>query len=103
MLYGLIHARYVLTSRGMNAIAEKFQTAQFGRCPRVLCQAQAVLPVGRSDLPRNYTVNVYCPMCQVSEEGSKKCCFFFFGRTRGMLHGGRMEGWRDGRTARKHA
>ena len=65
MLYGLIHARYLLTSRGMNAIAEKIQTAQFGRCPRVLCQGQAVLPVGRSDLPRNYTVNVYCPMCQV--------------------------------------
>lgn len=64
MLYGLIHARYVLTSRGMNAIAEKYQTAQFGRCPRVLCQGQAVLPVGRSDLPRNYTVNVFCPMCQ---------------------------------------
>lgn len=64
MLYGLIHARFLLTSRGFAAMAEKYANAQFGRCPRVFCQGQPVLPVGRSDLPRNYTVNVYCPMCQ---------------------------------------
>mmetsp|Transcript_33482 Transcript_33482/g.66665 ORF Transcript_33482/g.66665 Transcript_33482/m.66665 type:complete len:346 (-) Transcript_33482:452-1489(-) len=64
MLYGLIHARFVLTSRGFGAMAEKFANAQFGRCPRVLCQGQPVLPCGRSDLPRNYTVNVFCAMCR---------------------------------------
>ena len=76
MLYGLIHARYILTSRGMNAVAEKYQHGHFGRCPRVLCQQQPVLPVGRSDLPRNYTVNVYCPMCQVSRFFG--ICLIFF-------------------------
>jgi casein kinase II subunit beta len=48
-------------------MAEKYALAQFGRCPRVFCLGQPVLPVGRSDLPRNYTVNVYCPMCQVNQ------------------------------------
>jgi casein kinase II subunit beta len=47
-------------------MAEKYASALFGRCPRVFCLGQPVLPVGRSDLPRNYTVNVFCPMCQVS-------------------------------------
>jgi casein kinase II subunit beta len=42
---------------------EKYKTAAFGRCPRVFCQGQPVLPVGLSDLPRNYTVNVFCPRC----------------------------------------
>jgi casein kinase II subunit beta len=42
---------------------EKYRTAAFGRCPRVFCQGQPVLPVGLSDLPRNYTVNVFCPRC----------------------------------------
>jgi len=42
---------------------EKYRNANFGRCPRVFCQGQPVLPVGLSDLPRNYTVNVFCPRC----------------------------------------
>uniref|UniRef100_A0A7S4EF72 Casein kinase II subunit beta n=1 Tax=Pseudo-nitzschia australis TaxID=44445 RepID=A0A7S4EF72_9STRA len=63
MLYGLIHARYIVTNRGMHAMYEKYRTVAFGRCPRVYCQGQPVLPVGLSDLPRNYTVNVFCPRC----------------------------------------
>lgn len=63
MLYGLIHARYIVTNRGMHSMYEKYRTASFGRCPHVFCQGQPVLPVGLSDLPRNYTVNVFCPRC----------------------------------------
>jgi casein kinase II subunit beta len=63
MLYGMIHARYIVTSRGMNAMYEKYRSATFGRCPHVYCQGQPVLPVGLSDMPRNYTVNVFCPRC----------------------------------------
>mmetsp|Transcript_54521 Transcript_54521/g.62927 ORF Transcript_54521/g.62927 Transcript_54521/m.62927 type:complete len:459 (+) Transcript_54521:39-1415(+) len=63
MLYGLIHARYIVTNRGMHAMYEKYRAAAFGRCPCVFCQGQPVLPVGLSDLPRNYTVNVFCPRC----------------------------------------
>ena len=54
---------YIVTNRGMHAMYEKYRTAAFGRCPRVFCQGQPVLPVGLSDLPRNYTVNVFCPRC----------------------------------------
>ena len=63
MLYGLIHARYIVTNRGMHAMYEKYKAVAFGRCPRVFCQGQAVLPCGLSDLPRNYTANVFCPRC----------------------------------------
>ena len=90
-LYGLIHARFILTTRGMTKMVrakdiyiskhtsivgynfcsikydlqqEKYVKADFGRCPRVLCQGQALLPGSISDVPRSNVVHVFCPQCQ---------------------------------------
>ncbi|KAL8227947.1 hypothetical protein R6Q59_002248 [Mikania micrantha] len=64
MLYGLIHVRYILTTRGMSAMLEKYKNYDFGRCPRVYCCGQPCLPVGQSDIPRSSTVKIYCPKCE---------------------------------------
>ncbi|KAF8380619.1 hypothetical protein HHK36_028108 [Tetracentron sinense] len=64
MLYGLIHVRYILTSKGMSAMLEKYKSNDFGRCPRVYCCGQPCLPVGQSDIPRSSTVKIYCPKCE---------------------------------------
>lgn len=65
MLYGLIHARYILTSRGMVAMLEKYKQCHFGRCPRVYCNNHPCLPVGTSDVFRTATVKIFCPKCEV--------------------------------------
>ena len=63
-LYGLIHARYIVTTQGLQKMKEKYVEAEFGCCPRVLCNEQPVLPVGITDIPGQRSVKVYCPRCQ---------------------------------------
>ncbi|TIC01730.1 hypothetical protein E3Q17_01718 [Wallemia mellicola] len=63
-LYGLIHARYIITSRGLAKMLDKYRKTDFGRCPRVFCASQPLLPVGLSDVPYTKAVKLYCPRCE---------------------------------------
>ncbi|CAE6472815.1 unnamed protein product [Rhizoctonia solani] len=64
LLYGLIHARWIVTSRGLSKMLEKYKKADFGRCPRVMCQSQPLLPCGLTDVPYEKAVKLYCPRCE---------------------------------------
>merc|ERR1712232_1527498 len=66
MLYGLIHSRFIMTSRGVAMMLEKYNGYVFGTCPMIQCEAlnQAVLPIGISDLLRQSSAKVYCPHCK---------------------------------------
>lgn len=63
-LFGLIHARYILTNRGLHAMLDKYRQCHFGRCPRFLCRGQACLPVGLFDTTNQESVKLYCPRCE---------------------------------------
>jgi len=66
MLYGLIHARFIQTSRGMAAMLDKYNSYVYGTCPLTQCEIlnQAVLPIGMADIPRQSPTRVFCPHCK---------------------------------------
>ena len=37
-LYGLMHARYILSPQGMHVMQEKYLEGCFGSCPRLMCK-----------------------------------------------------------------
>ena len=84
-LYGLVHARYITTTRGLSKMAsllkvlrrevmrlltsfaqqlDKYKKGEFGKCPRVHCSATHLLPTGLSDVPGVQFVKLYCPKCE---------------------------------------
>lgn len=83
-LYGLVHARYIVTTRGLtkmvrflppvfllaysNVISleqlDKYKKADFGKCPRVQCHSHPLLPMGLSDVPNLKPVKLYCGRCE---------------------------------------
>ena len=45
-------------------MVDKYKKYDFGRCPRVLCYGQPLLPVGLSDVPYQKAVKLYCQRCE---------------------------------------
>lgn len=64
LLYGLIHARFIICPNGLHKMKRKYMSGEFGTCPRVLCNGQLLIPVGLSDVPRTGTVKLFCCHCQ---------------------------------------
>ena len=62
-VYGLIHKRFITTSKGLALMREKYLNGAFGRCPRVTCDKQVLIPVGLSEDIKYSKVKVYCPIC----------------------------------------
>ncbi|KAK8877959.1 hypothetical protein M9Y10_004722 [Tritrichomonas musculus] len=63
VLYGLIHARYLLTRQGMQLMFEKYQRNEFQICPRVYCKGIVCLPYGISEEPGEHSLKMFCPCC----------------------------------------
>lgn len=63
LLYGLIHARFILSQRGILLMREKFAQGTYGTCVNTACDGQMVMPIGLSDTYGIATAKVFCPRC----------------------------------------
>ncbi|KAH8285427.1 hypothetical protein KR054_009140, partial [Drosophila jambulina] len=72
-LYGLIHARYIHSSHGIEAMCKKYERGEFGICPRYYCKGQKTLPVGLSDEWGHSNVKLYCPRCRDIFQPRSRC------------------------------
>ncbi|KAJ7934982.1 hypothetical protein B0H13DRAFT_2477614 [Mycena leptocephala] len=61
---GLIHAGWIVSASGLAKMVKKYEHDDFGRCPRVLCESQSLLPVGFVDIPFQKPVKLYCGRCE---------------------------------------
>jgi len=43
---------------------DKYKKADFGKCPRVMCEHHPLLPMGVSDLPGQKSVKLFCGKCE---------------------------------------
>ena len=43
---------------------EKYKQGVFGKCPRVICESQHLLPMGQHDIPNSSNVKLYCAKCE---------------------------------------
>jgi casein kinase II subunit beta len=63
ILYGVLHARYVVTKSGLCAVKDKFVARGFPPCPRLFCKGTITLPYGLSEQWSTSVVTLYCPCC----------------------------------------
>jgi len=63
VLYGLAHARFILTADGLGQMKDKYLDDDFGCCPRVMCESWPLLPIGLVE-GKYSEVKGYCGKCQ---------------------------------------
>ncbi|MEN2496119.1 MAG: hypothetical protein MHMPM18_000680 [Marteilia pararefringens] len=83
-IYGLIHARFIITPHGIKMMDEKIYNQAYGQCQRLYCRGENLMPIGLSNFPGEHHMNLYCPKCnQIMRPFSSKHSKIdgsFFGR-----------------------
>lgn len=63
-LYGLIHARWVCSPRGLELMKRKVvEKNRYGFCPRHHCFNAPLIPVGLSPEPNRHSAKLFCTCC----------------------------------------
>lgn len=63
VIYGMLHARYLMTESGIQAMYAKYKKKEFQQCPRAFCKGFRCLPYGLSEKVEQHSVRMFCPNC----------------------------------------
>ncbi|CAD8146950.1 unnamed protein product [Paramecium pentaurelia] len=72
-IYGLLHARFIFTSKGSAIMRERYLQGKFGHCPRIYCEKHNVIPIGLCEDLKTARIKVFCPRCEEVYMPKKKC------------------------------
>jgi casein kinase II subunit beta len=78
-LYGLLHARFLLTGEGVDKLSQKVAAGIYGVCPRVACGDANLLPMGLTGEPGIATVKRWCLKCHDIYENQSDLDAAYFG------------------------
>lgn len=70
-LYGVLHARYLMTREGRVRMRQKYEICDFERCPRTLCRGIKCIPMGICDSVGKAGMKLFCPNCHEMYEARK--------------------------------
>ncbi|XP_026193018.1 casein kinase II subunit beta [Cyclospora cayetanensis] len=64
LLFGLIHARFILTTKGLGLLQQKVAAQAYAKnCPNALCDFAHLVPCALTDTPNLHTVKLFCARC----------------------------------------
>ncbi|KAI5191598.1 casein kinase II subunit beta [Nematocida minor] len=63
-LYYMIHQRYIISKKGLEAMHSTICTGVYGKCKRVFCSGFPLIPFGVSEKPNRSTTKLYCNQCK---------------------------------------
>ncbi|KAE9551365.1 hypothetical protein FO519_005419 [Halicephalobus sp. NKZ332] len=63
-IYGLVHARFIVSPYGIDQMRLLFSRGAFGKCPRHFCADQNCLPMGETPRLGQSPVKIFCPRCK---------------------------------------
>ncbi|KAA6387586.1 MAG: putative Casein kinase II beta chain 1 [Streblomastix strix] len=62
-VYSRVHARFIVSTEGLELMKQKYEQGLFGSCPRLTCDDQELLPMGETHIFGAQTIRMYCPRC----------------------------------------
>ncbi|KAH9386610.1 casein kinase II subunit beta [Nematocida major] len=63
-LYYMIHQRYIVSKKGLEAMHSIISSGVFGKCKRVFCNGFPFIPIGLNEKPNRSTAKLFCDQCK---------------------------------------